>query len=329
MQGVGIVGAGIAGLHLGLFLRKHGVAATVYAERAPDQLRSSRLPNLPGRWPQTRARERDLGVDYWHKTDVDTYELYVAGACPMTMLGHSQHPLNSVDLRLYQATLLETFAARGGSVVVELITAERVAQLSEGHDLVVIATGGGGLAQMFPVRPEYTPYSAPQRHLCAGLWRGITPKAPRWEALVLAPGCGEIILAPYETFDGCVMGMLVEAIPGGPFDILTQMHYADDPKRFEASVLELLRVHAPWLYELVQPAEFELNRPLDLLQGAITPVVRRGYVPLRNGKFALALGDAHILNDPVTAQGANVASRAAWILGQAIMNDLDFYKNLC
>jgi 2-polyprenyl-6-methoxyphenol hydroxylase-like FAD-dependent oxidoreductase len=94
-------------------------------------------------------------------------------------------------------------------------------------------------------------------------------------------------------------------------------------------VLELLRVHAPWLYELVQPAEFGLNRPLDLLQGAITPVVRRGYVPLRNGKFALALGDAHILNDPVTAQGANVASRAAWILGQAIMNDREFDQRFC
>ena len=36
----GIVGAGIGGLHLGLYLRQHGVAATLYTERSADAVRA-------------------------------------------------------------------------------------------------------------------------------------------------------------------------------------------------------------------------------------------------------------------------------------------------
>ena len=36
---IGIVGAGIAGLHLALYLQKHGVDATLITDRAPDEYR--------------------------------------------------------------------------------------------------------------------------------------------------------------------------------------------------------------------------------------------------------------------------------------------------
>ena len=38
---IGIVGAGIAGLHLALYLQKHGVDATLITDRAPDDYRGS------------------------------------------------------------------------------------------------------------------------------------------------------------------------------------------------------------------------------------------------------------------------------------------------
>ena len=59
-----------------------------------------------------------------------------------------------------------------------------------------------------------------------------------------------------------------------------------------------------------------------MLQGGITPTVRRGHVALGDGRFAIALGDAHITHDPIGAQGANAASRAAWILGERIVAHL-------
>jgi hypothetical protein len=55
-----------------------------------------------------------------------------------------------------------------------------------------------------------------------------------------------------------------------------------------------------------------------MLQGAITPTVRRGYTPLDDGRCALAIGDVHVLNDPILGQGANAASSAAWVTGEAI-----------
>ena len=33
MKNIGIVGAGVAGLQLGLFLRQHGIPATIYTDR--------------------------------------------------------------------------------------------------------------------------------------------------------------------------------------------------------------------------------------------------------------------------------------------------------
>jgi 2-polyprenyl-6-methoxyphenol hydroxylase-like FAD-dependent oxidoreductase len=42
---IGIVGAGIAGLHLALYLQKHGIDATLITDRAPDDYRDIRLLN--------------------------------------------------------------------------------------------------------------------------------------------------------------------------------------------------------------------------------------------------------------------------------------------
>ena len=51
---------------------------------------------------------------------------------------------------------------------------------------------------------------------------------------------------------------------------------------------------------------------------AITPTVRSGYTRLENGGYVLALGDAHVVNDPIIGQGANTAAYAAWTLGEMI-----------
>jgi hypothetical protein len=90
-----------------------------------------------------------------------------------------------------------------------------------------------------------------------------------------------------------------------------------------------LQTHAPPIYERINLREFGVLRPLDVLQGAVTPTVRCGYTPLRNGKFAIALGDIHILNDPIIGQGANTASRCAWLLGEALLEDRQLDETFC
>lgn len=86
------------------------------------------------------------------------------------------------------------------------------------------------------------------------------------------------------------------------------------------TLLALLERHAPLTFTRIDPASFALNRPLDLLQGAVTPTVRRAYAEVAEQRFVLALGDTHVTHDPLTGQGANAAARSAWLLGQLIVD---------
>ena len=64
-RNIGIVGAGIAGLHLALYLQKHGVDATIITDRAPEDYRNGRLLNTVAHHHVTIAREDYLGVNHW------------------------------------------------------------------------------------------------------------------------------------------------------------------------------------------------------------------------------------------------------------------------
>jgi 2-polyprenyl-6-methoxyphenol hydroxylase-like FAD-dependent oxidoreductase len=331
VNSIGIVGSGIAGLHLALFLQQHSVPVTLYSDRTAEQIRASRLPSTVARFEHTRARERALGVDHWSALghDVMWTRLYINGEPPLTFRGDVSQPWSFVDMRLYLATLLGDFEERGGEVIVGAVQASDVARLANEHDLVVVASGRASLTELFPRVPEHSPYTQPQRRLCAGYFHGIENPEPLGFYYTISPGQGEIFQAPFYSFEGRVSNLLFEAIPGQGLDVITQLRYQDDPRTFEATVLKLLREHVPIVYERVNPKEFGLTRPLDLLQGAITPTVRRGYLQLESGKFVVAIGDVHVLNDPLLGQGANAASHAAWVLGEAILNGSLYDELFC
>jgi hypothetical protein len=65
------------------------------------------------------------------------------------------------------------------------------------------------------------------------------------------------------------------------------------------------------------------------LQGAITPVVRRAWVRLDSGTYAMAVGDSWILNDLVLGQGANLGSTCAEVMAQAIRGATRFDESFC
>jgi 2-polyprenyl-6-methoxyphenol hydroxylase-like FAD-dependent oxidoreductase len=134
---------------------------------------------------------------------------------------------------------------------------------------------------------------------------------------------------PFATFEGRVSSILVECIPGGGLDRIVDMRHEDDPHAFESTVLDLLREHAPVVYERVDPRAFRLTRPQDLLQGAITPTVRSGYARLDSGANVLAIGDVHAVVDPILGQGANTASQSAWLLGEQIVAGGPFDEAFC
>jgi hypothetical protein len=331
MTTIGIIGAGIAGLQLGLRLRQAGIAATIYTDRTADQLLASRIANIVLRSAPTRERERRLGVAHWdaEAAALKRLTIRVGGPQPLSFSGFFEQAPMSVDMRTYCARLLADFAERGGRVVLGSVRAADVAALAEQHDLLVVASGRGSLGTLFPRLPEHSPYSEPQRVVIGGLFQGMRPGQPAGLDITVVPGHGEILAFPLVSWAPDLTAIGIECIPGGTLAGLLELRYADDPAGHDAAILQALRQFAPEIASRCDPATFRLARPLDLCHVAITPVVRGGYTRLPGGRLALALGDAHVLNDPLTGQGANTASYAALTLGEAICRAECFDEPFC
>lgn len=328
---IGIVGSGIAGLHLALLLQQRGVATTLYSELSAAAQRAGRLPNNVCRFWSTRERERELGVDHWAFPDCGVFgvDMHVAGDPPIAFRGDLAHMASFVDFRLYLPRLLDDYEARGGRVVVKTCGGAEVVEASRDHDLMVVASGRGAMAELFPRDSQRSPFALPQRHLLAGLFHGVAMPDPLGFSFHLIPGVGEILQSPMYSFAGPIAAVSIEATPAGPWEKRVRTPYDGDLGRCAAVVLDLLREYAPTVYERVDPAAFRLAGSRDVLQGSVTPTVRRPWASLGNGKFAIALGDASVLNDPVTGQGANLASLSAWTLGEAILEEFVFDERFC
>jgi 2-polyprenyl-6-methoxyphenol hydroxylase-like FAD-dependent oxidoreductase len=331
MRKIGIVGSGIAGLHVALKLQRAGVAATIYNDRTPEQIRAGRIPNFVARFGHTQARERTLGVDFWSTPEFTSSSLHfrINGEQPLAFRGTLSEPMSVVDMRVYLSALHDTFVTRGGQVVIGDVRGADLAGLAAEHDLMAVASGRASLTELFPRIPERSPYTAPQRRLFGGLFRGVRFPEPLGLSYNVSPGHGELFQMPFATFEGRVSSILMECIPGGGLERIVDMPYDDDPHAFEETVLDLLREHAPVIYERVVRRAFRLTRPEDLLQGAVTPVVRNGYVRLDGGRYAVAIGDVHTVVDPLLGQGANTASQSAWLLADEILAGGPFDEAFC
>jgi 2-polyprenyl-6-methoxyphenol hydroxylase-like FAD-dependent oxidoreductase len=332
MTSIGIVGAGVSGLHLGLRLRQHDIPVTIYTDRSADQLAAGRLLNTVAHHHPTLQRERQLGVHHWDAADYGyaCHHHHVGGPQPLVFRGDFASPSSGIDYRLYLPRLMADFEDRGGIIEIRGVqAASDLEPISEKHELLVVASGGGPLARMFPRRVEKSPYDRPQRRLSVALFRGVAAAAPKGVSINVSPGHGELLELPILSFDGPVTALLFESIPGGDQEILTDLRYEQDPQAFERTVLVKLRELYPATFERVDPGAFGVTGPQDVLQGALTPVVRQDYAQLANGRFALAVGDAHTLVDPLMGQGANSASYSAWTVAEAIVEDLGFDELFC
>jgi len=331
MKSVAIVGAGISGLHLALDLQRRGIPTTLYTDRSPEAMRQGRLLNNVCRFGQTLAREQALGVNHWEFPDFGMFcgHVRVRSNPALAFRGDLRIPASFVDFRVYLPRLLEDYADRGGTVEILNPIVEEIAKRASRHDFTVIATGGRSALELFPRVPERSPWIVPQRQIMAGFFVAVEFPRPLGLHLEIVPGAGEIFQTPVTTFSQRVCGITFEAVPGGPWDKAVRTRYDEDPARAAAVTLALLRAANSELAERVDPRRFALTRPLDLLQGAITPVVRRPWALLPNGRFVLALGDAAVLNDPVSGQGANLGARCARALAELIAEDLLLDERFC
>lgn len=334
-DGIGIIGAGVAGLHLGLYLQQHGVPHTIYSDKSAEQVARGRMLNTVAHHNTTVKREQALGVDHWDLREYGYFcHHHYIGPTPETpelrFPGDFEAPSRAIDYRVYLPKLIEDYTSRGGDFRVQpSVGPDDLAKATEGHDLVVVSTGKAGLSSMFPVRRDGMPFEAPARLLCGGLYHGITYSDPKGVTMSVAPGHGEVLEIPMYSRDGFVTVLLFENVPGGDTEVLAHANYEEDPKAFNDLVLDKLKTHHPAIFERVDHASFGLTGPEDVVQGAIRPTMREDYAELPDGRFAIAVGDAHNVVDPVIGQGANSASYSAYTLGEAITEDPNFDERFC
>ena len=196
---IGIIGVGIAGLHLGLRLQRLGIACTIITDKTPEQVAAAQLANMVVHWPTTLGRERVLGVYHWPAEEYGFSLLHnrIQTPEPIDIHCHATQPARAVDYRIYLPRLMEDFAERGGRLQVRQIDATNIGCIAERFDLIVVATPANGFQYLFARDDANSPYDRPQRHYVAGLYHGFRPAHARRATLSIAPGHGEAVCFPF------------------------------------------------------------------------------------------------------------------------------------
>jgi styrene monooxygenase A-like protein len=306
-----IVGAGQAGLQLAFGLLEDGHEVTVISNRTVDQIRSGKVMSSQCMFDASLQHERDLDINFWEREcpDIEGISLTVPGpdgGKAIAWAARLAAPAQSVDQRVKMPAWIEKLEERGCKIVTHEATVPDLEVYARENDLVIVAAGKGDVAQLFERDASRSPYAAPQRALALTYVTGMTPRREYTAVCFnLIPTVGEYFVFPALTTSGECEIMVFEGIPGGPMDCWGDV-------RSPAEHLE----RSKWVLETFLPWEAERCRTIELtddngvLAGRFAPTVRKPVGELPSGALVLGLADAVVLNDPVTGQGSNNASKA-------------------
>ncbi|WP_267244857.1 styrene monooxygenase/indole monooxygenase family protein [Streptomyces sp. PR69] len=315
MRKILIVGAGQSGLQLALGLQAQGYEVTLMSNRTADEIRTGRVMSTQCMFHTALQHERDLGLNFWESQAPKIEGLGVSvagpeGARPIDWVGRLDGYAQSVDQRVKMAGWMETFAQRGGQLVIHGAAVSDLDYFSRTYDLVLVAAGKGELVSMFGRDAERSPYTEPQRALAVAYVHGLGPRPehPGFDAVRcnLVPGVGELFIMPTLTTSGRADILFWEGIPGGPLDVFSGVK---DPAEHLSLTLKLMERFTPW--EHARATKAELTDANGTLAGRYAPTVRNPVGRLPGGGLVLGVADVVVANDPITGQGSNSASKCA------------------
>lgn len=311
MRRIAIIGSGQAGLLAAHALLKAGYEVTVYSDRTPEQwLHESRPTGTAVRFDMALQFEYELELPSW-ENDAPWVDGTHMTICPvpgnrmLTMAGRYRRPALAVDLRRQSHAWMHELTKRGGTIIIEKVSVERLDQIAAEHDLTIVAAGRADLCNLFERNAERSVHEQPQRHLAMVCMKGPPmgfngiPMLPV-KYNVIGP-LGEVFYVPYFHKDvGASWNLVVEAKPGGPADRFEGMKSGEQVLQ---TVKDVVREFLPWDYEWIKDAE--LSDPLGWLVGKFAPTVRNPVGRLPSGRIVTGLGDTMMSMDPVGGQGAN------------------------
>jgi 2-polyprenyl-6-methoxyphenol hydroxylase-like FAD-dependent oxidoreductase len=170
MRKIAIIGAGQAGLHLGISLVDAGYNVTLFSDRTPEAIRSGSLMGTPILFPDTLELERNLGLNFWDEESLycTRFQSEVCDPQGHTVLSLSsdlQPHWQAIDQRLKFPAWMQEFVRRGGELVIQAMTVEDLDKCAQNQDLVVVTAGRGAFSTLFERDDRKSEHDAPKRRI--------------------------------------------------------------------------------------------------------------------------------------------------------------------
>ncbi|WP_137128569.1 styrene monooxygenase/indole monooxygenase family protein [Rhizobium sp. FY34] len=308
-----IVGGGQSGLQLACGLLAEGHAVHVVQNRTADDIAAGRVMSSQCMFDQALENERDLGLNFWEDNCPTTDSINFTVPAPdgsgkaIDWNGKLDRIAMSVDQRVKIPRWMAEFERRGGRLTIQDAGISDLETYARESDLVIVAAGKGEIAKMFERDAVRSAFDAPQRALALTYVTGMKQR-PDHSAVNfnLIPTVGEYFTFPALTTTGACDIMVFEGIPGGAMDCWKDVKTPDEHLAKSKWILDTF---LPW--EAERCTDIALTDDNGRLAGAFAPTVRKPIGRLPSGAVVLGLADAVCLNDPLTGQGSNNASKAA------------------
>jgi hypothetical protein len=308
-------------------MRQAGHEVTLYTDRSASHwLDESRPTGAASRFEITLGYERELGLGHWESLAPKSKGVHLT-FCPslgnrmVTLNGLFSTHFQTIDVRLQSHRWMVDFEAAGGRIVIEKLDIDRLDAIAAQHDLVLVASGRGPLAELFPRNARRSVYTAPQRKLAMVIVTGAEGACDglAFEAIKihLLAQHGETFWVPYYHKDhGLTVLILFEAKPGSQMDRFDGCRSGAEVVAMAKTVLAEL---IPWDHQWAR--NMELADRNGWLMGSVQPTIREPFGRLPSGRVVMPIGDTAMSLDPIGGQGANLGAKLVRHLAQVIAAD--------